>query len=382
MEIGEAVAVPEASTGPTESSIHAGLLLKSVTFSSNHVVERDTKGNFSPPEWSRGRSRQWPVCYTRHTTVKLKAHFIVVTSPTATENVTVKGRSEFEDGPTLEWTGSVSVSPGDTEVATEVLSSNDVLPNHVARFERFSIQWEAQAPGEPSESAGTSRNVLYLTLKDPSGTPPYWTLLDISCRGAHGAMDEAHLVKNAFYPFTTRTLRRKRDSQRLTYWNPETTTATNTMELLAQGDGSGQCGSWSELLIDAYKAHGVTSAVKVLVVRSIPEWQASRAGFLVKNWRFVGAGSMPPPLTHIMYTECTKEPGIPGQSNPNPPPAFYNHFIVSCLGDFYDPSYGGGPVTDQLTWENGAIDGIFSGGRAGYPKSSNAAIELLKFYRI
>ncbi len=364
-----------------EDTIHASLLLKSVTFSSNHPVERDTLGNFAPPEWLKSRSRQWPVCYTRHATVKLKARFLVTISPTATETVKVKGTAEIEGGGTLEWTGDVSVSSGAKEVTTEVLSSNNPLPNAVARLERFTIQWEAQSPEEEWEYAGESRNVVYLTLKDPTGTPAYWTLLDVSCRGAPGATSESVLVRNAFFPLTTRTIRRRRDSQPLTYWNPTTTTAWNTQRLLAAPDGSGQCGSWAEFLIDAYKVHGVTSAVKVIVVRTITtDFTSSRVGFLVKNWRFIGSGSRSAPWTHILHTECVKQPGIPGQTNPNPPPAFYNHFIVSCFGNFYDPSYGAGPVSNQPSWENGAIDGLFSGGLAGYPKSANTTTNLLEFH--
>ena len=59
------------------------------------------------------------------------------------------------------------------------------------------------------------------------------------------------------------------------------------------------------------------------------------------------------------------------QRNPEPPPAFFNHFIVVHGGQLYDPSYGGGPFPDAAAWEAGAIDGLFAAALAGYPKSSN-----------
>jgi hypothetical protein len=385
MEVGELV-----SAGVVGNSVvHAVIALKELTFSANHPIDQDTTGNFTAPEWVSTRTKQWPVCYTRTKNIKLKAKFEVMAPPTATETVKVKGVAKLGTA-TLEWTGSVSVSPGSTEVTTAELTSSAALPNEVACYDPATIQWEAEPPGEPAYLAGASANVMYVTLGDPSGTPAYWTLLDISCRAAHGATTAAKLLKDMYVPFTSRTLTRKRDDKGLTYWNPRTTKAMNTQQLLASGDGSGQCGSWAEFLIDMYKCHGETSAQKIIVVVSEPDFIASlskdatvvagAAGFLVKNWKFVGAGSKPAPWTHKMYLECQEQPGIPGQRNDDPPPAFYNHFIVYALGEYYDPSYGGGPIANQDDWENGAIDGLFKGSLCGHPKSKNPTTRLVKFF--
>ncbi len=376
METGE---LSNTATTP-KSVVHAVLSLKELTFSGNHPIDQDTTGPFTAPEWVSSRSKQWPVCYTRTKNVKLKATFEVMAPPTATETVKVKGVAQLGSA-TLEWTDSVSVSPGSAEVSTGELTSSAPLPNEVACYDLATIQWEAEPPGERAYLAGASANVMYVTLGDPAGTPAYWTLLDISCRAAQGATSVAQLIPRAYVPFTSRTLTRIRDGKGLTYWNPTSTRATNTQLLLASGDGSGQCGSWSEFLIDMYKVHG-ESATKILVVKSVPDWETSTAGFLVKNWTFEGKGSHPAPFTHDMYTECKKHPGIPGQRNPNPPPAFYNHFIVLALNQFYDPSYGGGPIATQEDWEVGAIDGLYAESRCGYPKSANATTRLVKFYRI
>jgi len=375
MEIGESVAVPPL-TKPVK--VHAALLLESVTFGGNHVVEQDTLGNFAPPEWLRGRSKQWPVCYTRAKPVKVTAKFTVVIHPTAAEDVRIKARLALGSS-ALEWNGSVHCGPSDHEVVTAELTSTGPLPNEVGCFDAAEVEFSAAPPGDSFSSAGASRNVLYVTLGDPSGTPAYWTLLDISCRAAAGSTTAEGVVGKSFVPFTSRTLTRKRDGVGLTYWNPDTTTATNTQQLLSSSDGSGQCGSWSEFLIDMYKVHGITSSDKVLIVRTVPDWLGSVAGFLVKNWEFSGSGSHAPPFTHKMWTECIKKPGIPGQRNPDPPPAFFNHFIVRSFGKFYDPSYGAGPIADQTSWEVGAIDGLFSHGYTGYPKSANPATLLLQF---
>lgn len=383
MEVGEPVGMGMIG----ESKVHAIISLKELTFSGNHLVDKDTRGIFSPPEWVNGRDTQWPICYTRNKNIKLKAKFEVIAPPTATESVKVKGVVQLGQA-TLEWSGSVSVSPGSKEVTTGELTSSAPLPNYVACFDPMTIQWEAEPPGDFAYLAGASSNTLYVTLGDPTDTPAYWTLLDISCRAAHGATAASGLIRNGYSPFTSRALTRMRDGRGLTYWNPTTTRAMNTEQLLARGDGSGQCGSWSHFLIDMYKCHGL-SAYKIIIYVTEADWLRSfdedpevartAAGFLVKNWRFVGKGKFKAPWTHVMHIDCEKMPGIPGQRNDNPPPAFFNHFIVLANNEFYDPSYGGGPIANQDDWENGAIDGLFRGSFCGFPKSRYSNRRLVQF---
>ncbi len=356
--------------------IHATLAIKEIRFAGNHVVEKDTLGNFSSPEWVEGRATQHPVCYTRNTSVRLTAKFNVVRHPGRTETVAVRGRFTYHTT-TLEWTANVSVNTSATEVSTPAMTSSAPIPNFVACYDSTDIRWEYNPASTGWAGAGNSRNVIYATLGAPSGTPAYWTLLDISCRAAAGRIDAASVVAGVFVPFVSRSMRRKRDNHLLTYWNPDTTTVTNTRELLQSADGSGQCGSWAHFLLDMYRVHGIAAGDKILIVRGL----GSAPGFLVKNWRF----NHPPPssatsFTHARGTECVELPGIPGQSNANPPPAFENHFIVRYAGTYYDPSYGAGPYANPLAWENAAIDGLTQGGRAGYDKALNTTTRLLRFY--
>ena len=276
--------------------MHAIVLLREVAFAGNHPVEKDTTGTFASPEWVRGRLQQFPVAYTRAKSVKIMATFDVVFGPSAAEDVEVRATLKL-GGTTLEWTGTVNCGVDQTELVTAELTSSGPLPNAVGCFDTADIEFFA-APASPLSSVGTSKNCLYVLLGDPSGTPPYWTLLDISCRAAAGTTTPAAVIGKSFVPFTSRALTRKRDGKGLTYWNPDTTTCTNTRQLLASGDGSGQCGSWWEPLVDMYKAHGIGGIDKVLIVRTISDWQTATAGFLVKNWQFVGPGTHPPPFTY------------------------------------------------------------------------------------
>ncbi len=364
--------------------VHASLDIIEITFAGNHRVEKDTQGYFGAPEWQKGRVAQdnSPVCYTRNNAVRLDAKFKVMRKPSAAETVEIKGQATFGSA-TIDLTGSGSVSPSDNEITVSGLTSAANLPNEVVCFDNVNIPWQANPGGSGWSPAGSSNHVFYVVLGDPSGTPAYWTLLDISCRAAHGQTVEAALVTHCFNPFKSRSLARKRDGHVLTYWNPNTTRATNTQQLLAQSNGSGQCGAWSEFLIDMYKCHGITSADKILVVRTLAAHSSATEGFLVKNWTFVGSGSGAAPWTHKMGTECQEQPGIPGQENPNPPPAFFNHFIVKYGSNLFDPSYGVGPVSTKLGWENGAIDGLFNDTRwTGFRKASHSSSNLLEFWNL
>lgn len=355
----------------TPDIVHAMVGVIQIDFTANHVIEKDSLGDFSSPEWlaSRAAADQSPVCYVRNARVPLSAVLRVLRAPTGTEAVELRGRATVGTA-TLEWTCTVSVSPSSVDVSTPSMTSSAPLPNVVACYDPLTIAWEANAAGTGWIGAGTTTHLVYTVLGTPAGTV-HWTLVDISCRAAQGETTEARVVTQSFVPFTSRALNRKRDGRGLTYWNPNTTTCTNTRLLLASADGSGQCGSWAELLVDMYKVHGITSADKVVVVVTVSAWQTSTQGFLVKNWQW-NAGTQPAPWTHRMGSDVVNQPGIPGQRNPEPPPAFFNHFIVTHGGKLYDPSYGGGPFNDQATWESGALDGLFAGALAGYPKSANS----------
>ena len=364
--------------------IHAAITVKQLTFSGHTVVEQDTTGDFAKPEWLDGRADHSPVSYARNVKVAFEAKFKVATAPCRPEKVDIKGSATFGSA-SLEWTATVTVSPGDTE-ATATLSSNNALPNAVGIFESTDIVWQMNPGAIGWTAAGTTRNVVYVTLGPPSGTPNYWTLLDLSCRAAAGETTEAGVITKAYTPLRTRAIPRKRDAVSLTYWKPQVTCkATVTKELLAATDGAGQCGSWAEFLVDMYRVHGITSGQKILVVRTMADWTGSTTTFMVKNWVFDHPpASAKSAFTHIVPTECRPGVNHPGQNNTAPPPAFYNHFIVRAQGVFWDPSYGTGSYADQAAWEADGIDGLMRNvePRAGFDKSLNPTTKLLEFYVI
>ncbi|RYZ17417.1 MAG: hypothetical protein EOO70_02010 [Myxococcaceae bacterium] len=378
-----------------EEPQHTRLSIEEIRFVGNNPLDKDTEGPFREPEWQRGRSarKQSPICYTRKETARLVCTFRVTKAPSQEEFVEIKGTCS-PGGVQLEWVAQIAVRPADKTVSTAPLNSSVELPDIIACFDPLEITWQAQAEGQGWEPAGSSSHLLYLVLAPPMVAPLYWSLVDISCRSAHGKKTADELADVIFTPFRSMSVRRKRDGKSLTYWNPETTTATNTRQLLSQQDGSGQCGSWAEFLVDMFKAHGLQDASKVLVVCDLDRSDKSLQGFLVKHWAFTGAGSLrgrtaqlDPKLygahtasyTHEMNDDCTQLMGAAGQGNPEPPPAFYNHFIVVRGNRFYDPSYGT-TFTTQRLWEEGSIDGLYISFRVNW--CSRLGLERLEFWNL
>lgn len=378
--------------------IHTILEVQEITFSGNHTVKKDTLGDFDSTEWIKGRKSpqilsqlQSPVCYTRNKKVKIKAKFEVTTKPSKAETVKIKGKGVF-DGKTLEWESDVNVTPSSKEVTTSEMESNKTLPDKVACYDTANIVWQMNPAKTGWSGAGNSQHLFYVTLGDPTGTPAYWTLLDVSCRAANGQTSEQKVVSKVFEPLKAsigdgKGIKRKWDDTKLTYWKPGNTKATNTQQLLAQSDGSGQCGSWAEFLIDMYKVHGINTGHKVIVEVN-KTLAPSGYFFLVKNWIFNEPPiSTPDSFTHKRGIECVEATGIPGQGNDNPNSVFANHFIVKSLTTkkLYDPSYGAGPFSNKKEWEKAAIDGLSDKNTprmAGYHKDKRKDTEpVLLTYR-
>ena len=340
----------------------AVLAIQELTFSGNNVVENDTTGNFPSPEWVNGRAQaaQSPVAYARNHRVAFSAKFRVTTPACrAGETIDVRGTATFGSA-SLEWTGSTTVNPGDPD-ATVSLTSNNPLPNQVGIFESSDITWQVNRCSGGWVAAGTTRNLIYVTLGDPSGSPSYWTLLDISCRAAAGRSNENDFVTASFVPYRSHIgngngFRRKRDGVELTYYKFGAGTSGSGVyacsDLLNRGDGTGRCGAWADFLVAMHQVHGVTSSAVFGVV------PISARLLIVKNCTFSGAGTLAPPETHIGNSECLKITGIFGQGKNNPQFTFQDHALVQHATGIYDPSYGVGPTADLRTWETGGIAGI------------------------
>jgi hypothetical protein len=374
---------------------HAAIRIKQLEFAGNHVVECDTYGDFPRPEWLDTRTTmQSPVCETCGRAVRFTPTFYVTTPPTQTETVQIRAVAAWRSV-IMNWTGNVTVSPSDAEVTAAQLTSDVALPNCVDCVDPFETSWGMNPAGQGWNSAGTTSNILYVVLGDPAnGKPPYWTLLDVSCRAAALQTTDTGVISAVYAPLRNRQITRKRDNTGLTYWgtapNYDQTGAMSTPMLLRAQNASGQCGSWANFLLDMYQVHGITRGRKIALARSAQFWRGNgTVAFLVKYWRFnTPPASSPNDWTHILYQQCVLVQKAPGQRNTDPPPWFWNHYIVWIDNVYYDPSYGSGPFNSQSDWENASMDGLIDTRArpmmAGFDKSlpPNPTTNLMDFVTI
>ncbi len=385
------------------------LQLSRLIFTGGHTVECDTLGNFDD-EWELARPSPDPavglaalfpvpnavLCYTRGTRVGLTPAFNTVTAPSMTEVISILAHADF-NGTRLSWRwDNITITPGAPLPVIPQQDSDRSLPNQVFHYHNLTIHWETLAKDGVTRAAGQSVHELYTTLNAPAfPAPVYWTLLHHSCTRASGATTSRTVIANVFALFQTLNVTRIRDNGQLNYWNPNAAAKNigDTQDLLAANNsgaptgGTGHCGSWAEFLIDMWAVQGITTGEKVFIGhQTYINGGVNPFGFLVKNWVF----NHPPAsnaaaLTHQLGVNVNPAPGIPGQGNPNPPEAFFNHFVAlnTTTNRIYDPSYGV-VFRNQNAWERAAVAGLLRDGvaiglpDAGYDQTLNPG-RLLQF---
>jgi hypothetical protein len=364
------------------NQVEAQLQLERVDFAGGHPVDCDTLGDFDGA-WVRGRNAPaQPInqaldqydavlCYRRNRHVRLSAELTVTQAPFPAENVTIRGRATF-NGTQLEWTQpNVVIAPNQRTVQIQNLDSDVALPNEVRAYPNVTITWEIVGAGG-ARPIGQTTHTFYATLRDPAGgAPNYWTLLDLTCRGANAAHAPVNTANrlvaalNTVLAGTTGTgngYRRCRDGTRLSYWalGRNTPFVMTTADLLRDNSGTGRCNAWQSLFLDACRVHGITTAAAFNV-------SPRPAGFamIVKNVTYNGAGTQrapnQPPFLYTGNVDCVKANGVPGQGTDDPQFLFPNHAMVRYNNQIYDPSYGTGPFADLRAWDRASLDGIGMG---------------------
>jgi hypothetical protein len=133
--------------------------------------------------WVKGRGTQDPLWYVAGLTISLEVDFKVTTAPTEEENVPVRGEGNF-GGAKLKWEGSVDVKPS-SKIVTFQATANAPLPDKVDCYDPASIEWSMVDSDQKTwKNIGKTEHLIYVTFRASKGATAYWTLLDISCRGA------------------------------------------------------------------------------------------------------------------------------------------------------------------------------------------------------
>ena len=309
--------------------------------------------------------KNYPVAYTRNTKPKIEAKFELGTDLSSqTIKIKATGSGDIAIPETVATVSGGTVTLPETE-STGAFVNTIKHYDHETSGKEFELAWEMQIGSSGWFSVGETKHTLYLTLADPVTTLRQETLFYVGCRLSDGKSNVNDTIFAVWNEFSDREVNRV-DQTRMTYWANNSASCTDTESLIK--DGNGQCGAWAEFFIEAIKLHGVGDAKKIYltpIYQNDPQTQIAVDGetrglMLVKNWGF-SSGSAPAafsPFTHL-HGEASDQHGAAGQGNDDPPPAFYNHFIVKHGGQYYDPSYGGSVYSSQEAWENASLDGFF-----------------------
>lgn len=412
----------ENANGTTTTTYTPALLHRSdattVTFSGAHYHELrsdDGTTTYSAPQFKRGTTadRNWPVAYTRSTSVAVGAQLKVP----ALQGQTVEVRAKFGTDVAFTLSGSSSITVGSGgEFNVPVTTASFALPNAVTLYKaqeapgkerrRFTINWEFR----PAGAAGWSRldstqHTLYVTWADPkgadnaplpAGTAIYETLVNLGVRNADGfgvGKTEQQVVDKIYGEFTDREVRRVVPGTAnlesgadavMKYWgNPSSfgsAGGVSTEWLLRNRDG--KCGAWERFFVDVLRSQGIDATMKNYFAPNLSrakinfgffpspdeEETAYRTAF---NARLVANGqatqiiySYPVPVLFIkswsIGTDKFAPVQIPNQNpaqgNPSPQAFFTDHLLVEYGGRLYDPSYGSGPSANQQAWETVALE--------------------------
>ncbi len=353
------------------------LKIKEVTFDCHKVLNDGVKEIDVPfdKKWKAGRANsaknqkaadsQSPICFTRGNKIKLSAEFEVTQKATDDETVSVKGDLGFG-----EVKADVAVKAGADKATMALTTSTAALPAVVDCDDAWGIKWCSVLEDATSwADADSSTHLLYVLLGDPLKAI-YFTMLDISCRGAKGKSTEGDFVEKSFEPYKShigdnKGFQRKGDGKRLSYYKKgHKTAADNTTYtpkgMLSSAESTGRCGGWVEFLRHMWAIHGVTSGRRWYVRAAHPDHVDMNLRFLVKSLTFKVV-SLGGPYTHNgepAKKEVTKENGIPGQGKTNPQFDFGDHVVAIHDGKIFDPSYGVGPYSSDKDYLKGALDGL------------------------
>jgi hypothetical protein len=143
----------------------------------------------------------------------------------------------------------------------------------------------------------------------------------------------------------------------------------------------GRCDQWAVALKNVFAMEGIKSEWLQLTVKFAGEEKVCEASyeciFLVKNFTFGKEslkGEFPFTLAETKHGE-----GIPGQGVKNPPPGFYNHYVVKAgaVGSalIYDPSYGTTPLKGgEKPTEKSVLEELQTSAMAGFCRPAKAGV--------
>jgi hypothetical protein len=295
----------------------------------------------------------------------------------------------------------VNIPAGATSLPSVNLTGDTAFPSSTTQhYQPLGVTWSFSMNGQPCSSnpsqcsaAGATSSEVYVTLSSPSGlSESVMPLTAVKLAiGSGGATTQTAAFQNTWEQFAGPANVDGWDGRPLYYYEQGVGfngCAINTVDLLTRPTGSGQCGSWAHLLMDALAVNGIQSSF-VTVTPMAGTWM------LINNWTFnkgsyptnpqykwnltlgiengACCGMVPLPAGSV-FGDLTSDPGLPGQNSPTPSEKAFNlHFIVKVGkisgigGPYFDPSYGA-TYTGNCDFERQAVAGY---GNRNLSKPSN-----------
>jgi hypothetical protein len=236
-----------------------------------------------------------------------------------------------------------------------------------AKLKPIKIRWHVKNAAGTEVGWSDSYHTIYVTWDTPTTTLRQETLFNLSCVMGNGkvagtAAEQEVVYKDIYSEFEDLVILRMDSKPLFYYFNSNVAPPAGVLpqqmtgSLLNQRDG--QCDPWVSFLVDCARIHAIDSQLKQIN----PKFSVSGQNtfMAIKNWKFVGAGTLAqnPPggvYTHInilfgnghyqdqswYYFEVEDQAGMIGQGKKaNPLSLFKNHKLVKAFGKYYDPSYG------------------------------------------
>jgi hypothetical protein len=319
------------------------------------------------------------VAFTRNTKPKIGAAFKI---PGASNWTNLKFKATGPDGISIPATAGTVGTDGVT-VTMAVTESTTTLPNTVKYYNKndttaFTLNWSMSVDGGTTWAAiSSTKHTVYVTLGDPDapGSENQETPFYLGCKDGNGVSSQTDLVTGVWNDIKGRKLYRVGTTTAMTYYANSAspyTTCNGLDQLLATGDG--RCGSYQLLMLQILYDQGVptTTALPKIVTPStdyvsqaITAYEAAHGGqvpndptnplypeirnvFFVKNWTL----NTTTPFSPVDLT------GIPAQGNADPIAVFGDHALVEISGQIYDPSYGDGPYSSAVAWQDASVAGF------------------------
>ena len=342
-----------------------GLKVKEVTFLDDIDIYEDQVGSapkIMDPVWkdTNAPADNKPAAYVRSRTMKVTVKFEVNPVPMApVSGVTIEG--EIPGLGKFVKTG-VTI-PAAAEVIVSDITADTALPATTKFYDPMTINWRHMADGKSCpdcEADGSSANKVYVTLATPTQPQVYRTTLHFAVSN-DGATTQGEAVSKTWDLIKGPANIKTWDGRLLYYYRPGVgfdMCATNELGLLTRANGSGQCGSFTRLMMAALATNGVPSTFAVI------EPTTAATKMVINNWDYVGQAFpgapqykwrlilnvgdyMVPPKPGNIYGDLHSQTTLVGQNTAPPSEKVFDlHFVVHVspgitgMNPYFDPSYG------------------------------------------